>query len=136
MYVNQIDDIIDNILDKFYLESVQNDPTLKLISVKKQLNFAEYQHQINALIHSFMGTINISEIQKLINNKENLNRILDIIKRYLAYYYFLSMAYYYTGDIKTFRNNLIQYSKLQLTSDLVIKNFFDTSNNYQVITFY
>ena len=37
---------------------------------------------------------------------------------------FLSIAYYYTGTIKDFRNNLIQYSKLQENSTFTIKNFF------------
>ncbi len=61
---------------------------------------------------------------------------MNIIKRYIAYYYFLSMAYFYTGNLKDFRNNLIQYSKLQENSTFVIKNFFDTENNYQIIKFF
>ena len=61
---------------------------------------------------------------------------MDIIKRYIAYYYFLSIAYYYAGTIKDFRNNLIQYSKLQENSTFTIKNFFDTENNYQLIKFF
>lgn len=136
MYVSQIDNIIDQILNKLYLEGLSKDPTFKVIVNSKKLNYVEFREQINSFIQQFMKTINIEEIQKLINNRENLIRILDIIKRYVAYYYFLSIAYYYTGTIKDFRNNLIQYSKLQENSTFVIKNFFDTENNYQVIYFF
>ena len=97
MYINQIDNIIDQILDKLYLEGLVNDSAFQTIVGEKKLNYVEYHSQINTFIQEFMGTINIGEIQKLINNKENLIRILDIIKKYVAYYYFLSIAYYYTG---------------------------------------
>ena len=136
MYVNQIDNIIDTVLDKLYLEGLSHDPTFKLIIENKKIDYVEYRDKINEFIQNFMKTIDINEIQKLINNKENLARIIDIIKRYIAYYYFLTIGYYYTGTIKEFRNNLIQYSKLQESSAFTIKNFFDTENNYQIIKFY
>lgn len=136
MYVNQIDDIIDKILDQLYLEGISKDPTFQTIVQGNKINYVEYRDKINKFIQNFMTSIDITPIQKLINNKENLLRILDIIKRYIAYYYFLSIAYYYTGTLKDFRNNLIQYSKMQENSTFTIKNFFDTENNYQIINFY
>ncbi|AYV85275.1 MAG: hypothetical protein Satyrvirus9_1, partial [Satyrvirus sp.] len=136
MYVNQIDDIIDKILDKLYLEGLAKDVTFRTIVENKKINYVEYRDKINQFIQQFMNSIDITNIQKIINNKENLIKILDIIKRYITYYYFLSLAYYYTGTIRDFRNNLIQYSKLQETSTFIIKNFFDTENNYQIITFF
>lgn len=136
MYVNQIDNIIDQILDKLYLDGLKNDDTFNHIVNDGIINFVEYRESINNFIQSFMDSIDIAPIQKLINNKENLKQILDIIKRYIAYYYFLSLAYYYSGTIKDFRNNLIQYSKLQEKSAFTIKNFFNTENNYQLIIYY
>lgn len=136
MYVNQIDSIIDKILDNLYLEGLKKDNTFNSIVNGKKINYVEYREKINLFIQQFMDQVDKSEIQKLINNKENLARIMDIIKRYVAYYYFLSIAYYYAGGIKDFRNNLIQYSKLQENSSFTVKNFFDTENNYQLINFY
>lgn len=136
MYVTQIDNFIDKILDDFYLEAMFNDEVIHNIINKKSLNFVEYREKINKKIRDFMAKINVDSIKNLLNNQENLEKILDIIKRYIAYYYFLTIAYYYSGSIKDFRNNLIQYSKLQEKSSFVIKNFFDTDNNYQVITFF
>jgi hypothetical protein len=136
MYINQIDDIIDKILDKLFLMGLNNDKTFQMIVESKKINFVEYRDKINLSIQQFIETINITEIQKIITSKENLVQIVNIIKRYVAYYYFLSLAFYYSGTIKDFRNNLIQYSKLQETSTFTIKNFFDTENNYQLIKFF
>ena len=137
MYVTLIDNIIDKILDKLYLEGLAKDSTFRTIAEGKKVNIVEQRDKINKFIQNFMQTIDMAPIQKLIQNKENLTRILDIIKRYIAYYYFLSIAYYFNGTIKEFRNNLIQYSKLQETSpEFMIKNFFDTENNYQIIMFF
>ena len=113
MYVNQIDNIIVKTLDKLYLEGLTKDETFKSVTTGKKINFVEYRDKINKFIEQFMLSIDVDPIKKLINNEENLIRILDIIKRYVAYYYFLAIAYYYAGTIKDFRNNLIQYSKLQ-----------------------
>lgn len=136
MYVNQIDNIIDKILDRLYLDGLRKDPTFQMIINEKKINFVEYREKINSFIQSFLESLDTTEIQRLINIKENLIKIMDIIKRYIAYYYFLSLAYHYQGTVREFRNNLIQYSKLQESSTFHIKNFFDTENNYQVISFF
>lgn len=136
MYVNQIDNIIDSLLDQLATQMADKNGVLMSIIEGSKLNFVEYRDKINEFIANFMDEIDIAPIQELINNKQNLIRIIEIIKRYVAYYYFLSIAYYYTGTIKDFRNNLIQYSKLQESSTFFIKNFFDTENNYQIIKFF
>lgn len=136
MYANQIDTIIDKILDKLYFEAVSTDPLMKELLEGGKINFVEYREQINTFINKFMDSIDIIELQSIINNRENLTRILDIIKRYVAYYIFLTIAYYYKGTIKDFRNNIIQYSKLQESSMITVKNFYDTQNNYQLVQFY
>ena len=137
MYVNQIDNIIDQVLDKLYLEGLLQKNPFKTIIDEKKINFVEYHEKINEFIKSFTDSIDTNPIQKLINNKENLQRIINIIKRYVAYYCFLYMAYFYAGTVKDFRNNLIQLSKLQhQISTSHIKNFFDTENNYQLIIFF
>lgn len=136
MYVNQIDNIIDKILDELYLDFLIKDDTFNILISGKKINYVEYRDKINESIDKFVDSVDLSQIEKIINNNENLEKIIDIIKRYVAYYYFLSIAYYYTGNIKNYRNNLIQYSKLQENSVLSIKKFFDTENNSQLIKYY
>ena len=108
MYVNQIDNIIDQILNNLYFEILQN-KTLKIITEDNKINYVEYNEQINNFINDFIKNIDTTDIHKLINNKENLQKIMDIIKRYIAYYCFFYIAFYYKGTLKDYRNNLIQY---------------------------
>lgn len=136
MYVNQIDNIIDKILDKLYFDGLSKDKTFQTIVNGNKINYVEYREEINNFIKNFVDNIDTSEIQKLVNIKENIHLIMQIITRYVAYYYFLAIAYYYTGTVKDYRNNLIQYSKLQENSTFNIRNFFDTENNYQLVYFY
>lgn len=135
MYINQIDNIIDQILDNLYINGLNEDPTFKIIVDEKKINFVEYLSGINTFIQKFMSKIDAKNIEKTVS-KENLDYIVNIIKRYVAYYYFLSIAFYYTGTLKDFRNNIIQCSILQENLNFQIKNFFDTDNNYKLITFY
>lgn len=136
MYVSQIDNIIDQVLNDLYLKELYVNKTVNHLVKDKVINFVEYFEQINANINSFMDSINKESIQKIINSKENVIHIIDIIKRYVAYYYFLYIGFHYTGTEKDYRNNIIQFSKLQEGSTYLIKNFFDTENNYQIVTFY
>lgn len=136
MYVNQIDNIIDNVLDQFYLGAILNDDTTKNFIRGKKKDFVEAFDKINLLIKKYIEGIDTTPIQKLINSKENTQKIINIIKRYVAYYYFLYLGYYYDGTIKDFRNNIIQFSKLQEKSTYLINNFFDTENNYQLIKYF
>lgn len=136
MYVNQIDNIIDQTLDRLHFDGLSKDPTYNLIIGKNKTNYVEYRDKINAFIQKFVDGIDTNPIKELINNKENLDRIMSIVKRYVAYYYFLSIAYHYTGTIKDYINNLIQYSKLQENTTFNIRNFFDTENNSQLIHYY
>ena len=50
MYVNQIDDIIDKILDQLYLEGLAKDETFKSIVEGKKINYVEYREKINSFI--------------------------------------------------------------------------------------
>lgn len=136
MYVNQIDEIVSKIIDDFYVEKIVPKSPVKDIVDGKKKNFTEYRDKINDFIKSYIDSIDVSPIKKLINNKENFQRIIDIIKRYVAYYFFLYIAYNYEGTVKDFRNSLIQYSKLQESSTYQIKNFYDTENNYRLIKFF
>jgi hypothetical protein len=136
MSVNQIDDIIDQTLDQLYLEELNSNETIRILTEGKVINFVEHFDGINSCIRNFTNKIDKSKIQELVNSKENTQRILDIITRYVAYYIFLYIGFYYTGTFKDFRNNLIQFSKLQEKSLYSIINFFDTENNYRILSFY
>ena len=91
MYINKIDDIIDKIIDDFYntifVKEKKNDVLLS------EINFVKYQKQINEIFINYNKTINISEIRETIKNEDNIVTILEIIKRYLAFYLFLFIIF-------------------------------------------
>ena len=136
MYVSQIDTIIDQTLDRLYTEELFTNKYVNELIEKNVITYVEYFDKINMSIEKVVSEIDRTNIQTMINSKENVLHIINIIKRYIAYYYFLYIGYYYKGSIKNYRNNLIQFSKLYENSGYHIKNFFDTENNYRLITFY
>ena len=90
MYINELDKIFDNILDKFYKYLKKENISTKII---KDPNFVKYQNIIMQTLENFMKTLDLNKINKIVNNKTNYNKIKDIIKRYIAYYIILDLAY-------------------------------------------
>jgi hypothetical protein len=137
MYVNAIDEQIDEILNNFHAALIK-DPTFLKLYNDQIINFVIYREQINDFIKSFSesATTGNAKLESLVNNQNNLKQITDIITRYIAYWYFLLLAYYYPGTAKDFANNIIQYSAQQEKSNFKIPNFFDSVNNSQLLRFF
>src|SRR5665647_1394942 len=95
MYINQIDELLSRILDDFYNLIILKDP--RIDKIINEVNFVKYQKEINDIMASYMSTINIDEIRNLINNEDNVQMIIEIIKRYIAYYLFLTVGFFFKG---------------------------------------
>jgi hypothetical protein len=132
MYINQIDELFDNIIDKFYIYC-EKKSIFKTFS--KDTNFVKYQKDIISFIEKFYKSIDQTNITKMIE-KKNISFILNIIKRYCAFYIFLGIAYYYNGDRDLFITNLVEFSRDQKMSTFQIDNFFNSDNNYKIIKFF
>lgn len=133
MYVNQVDDLFDGILNKF------NDFLLKEKAFQKlssDTNFVKFQYDILSLIKKFIGGITKKDILDIIKNESYYESILNIIKRYCAFYIYLGIAYYYTGGRDLYITNIIEASKYQKDATFQISNFFNSENNSKIITFY
>lgn len=136
MHANQIDTIIDNILNVLYVDHLSKDKTFNKIISDKNLNLPEHIERINTFFDKFMKGVDTAEIAKLVNNKQNVSRIVDIIRKYLAYYYFIMIGFHFKGDIKTYRNNVIQLSKMQENLATYVEGFYNTDSNYKLILFF
>ena len=132
MYINKIDDLFDNIINKFNIY-------LKKKSIIKKFvldtNFVKYQNNIINVIKDYVDNINKKELSKIIN-LDNLELIIDIIKRYIAFYMFFSISYYYKGDRELFITNLLEFSRDQKLSKYKIPNFFNSENNSKIIKYF
>ena len=134
MYINKIDDIIDKIIDDFYnIVFVKDKKNNKLLS---ENNFVKYQNDINDIFINYNKIINISEIREIIKNEDNIVTILEIIKRYIAYYFFLFVGSFYTGTQDNYINNIVEFTKNQIDYNYKINNFFNSENNSILINYY
>ena len=134
MYINQIDDLFDNILNKLF-EYL----TDKKIFQKYNLdtNFVKFQNEIMNTLKDFISNyISKKEILELVKNESYYDFILGTIKRYCAFYIYLGIAYYYDGGRDLYITNIIESSKYQKDSTFQISNFYNSENNSKIITAY
>ena len=133
MYVNQVDDLFDGILNKFN-DFLVNEGAFKKLNT--DINFVKYQNDILLLIKKFIESIPKKDIIEVIKNPSYYESILNIIKRYCAFYIYLGISYYYQGTRDLYITNIIEASKYQKDSTFQIANFFNSENNAKIIIFY
>jgi hypothetical protein len=104
MYINKIDDLIDNVIDNFYVNIILKDKDL--VKIFKEPNFVKYQSEINKLIKKYIETINLSELKEIVKSNEAIHTISEIIKRYIFSYFFLTIGFNYQSKTYTFINNI------------------------------
>ena len=120
MYINQIDNLFDGILNKFYIFLIKK-KTFERFTEEE--NFVKYMNDIIDIIKLFINELNINEIENLITSKSHKNYIIDIIKRYCAFYVYLGIAYHYRDSRDLFITNIIETSKNVKDSTFNINNF-------------
>src|SRR5437867_452733 len=134
MYVNKIDELLDKIIDDLFNRIIIKDETMKLIT--NEINFVKYQKEINNILVNYIKSINVNEIRELVKNEDTVIIIINIIKRYVAIYLFLTIGAYYSGKPDTFINNIVEFSKNQSAYGFKIENFFNSENNAMIIQYY
>ncbi len=135
-YINKIDVLIDDSLNNFYLKYIVNSKDQFFNKLSKERNFTQYQLKINKYIDDFMSTIKEQDIEKLVNSTENIIRIIAIIKRYIAYYVFLMIGYFYQYDKDSYTRNIVEFMLSQSQYNFKIDNFFNSDNNAILFKFF
>jgi hypothetical protein len=133
MFITNIDNYLDKIIDKFYEHNLKKE-IFKNFS--KDENFVKYQNGIISNVKSFIDNLNKKELNDIISNKDNVEYILNIIKRYCMFYTYLGIGYYYKNSRDLFITNIIETSKNQKDIEYQIVNFFNSENNAKIINFY
>ena len=132
MYISKIDDLIDKVIDDFYL-NILSDKTLPKIF--KEVNFVKFQKEINILISDFIKTINLTEIRELVKSNDTVHAISEALKRYVAFYFFLTVGFNYKSKDDTFINNIVEFTKNQPEFGFKIDNFFNSESNSLLIKY-
>jgi len=136
MYISEIDDILDQTLDKFmYLWIVKNQITdlLSFLKLIKEPNFIKYQKDINKIIEYGQELISDKDINKFVTKNSNIVLIKNVISKYLCYYLFILIGINYKGKMSSFNNNLIELSRTFNNNKVQIENFFNTESNSIII---
>ena len=133
MYVNQVDDLFDGILNKFNEFLITEKAFQKLSS---DTNFVKFQNDILGFIKKFIESIPKKDIVQVIKKESYYDSILNIIKRYCAFYIYLGIAYHYEGGRDLYITNIIEASRFQKDATFQITNFFNSENNAKIIIFY
>ena len=132
MFINQIDELIDNILNNFN-EYINNIKIFKKIN--NSVDYVKYQNDIIDIIKNFINTINKKTITDIIK-ETYYNIFINTIKKYCAFYIYLSIAYYYSDSKDMYITNLIECGKLQSTINYDMDNFFNSNNNSKIINYF
>lgn len=122
MKIDNIDNIIKDIISKFDLY-IENNKILK--KIYNENDFVKYLNEILNIIKVYYKKTKKKLLDKNINNL----LLFKNIKRYIAYYIFLNIAYNYNGDHNLFLINMIEISKEIKNYNFIIDNFFDSINN-------
>jgi hypothetical protein len=75
MYINQVDDLFDGIIDKFNLFLIKEKVFDKLLS---DSNFVKYQNDILGYIKKYIESISKKEILTIIKNESYIDTIMNI----------------------------------------------------------
>ena len=133
MYINKIDELVDKIIDDFYNNIVLKKDVKKFFD---EVNFVKYQLEINKLLINYFNNIDKKEINDILQDEENTNKLIEIIKKYIGYYMFMTFAFFYTAKQETYINNIVEFSKNQPGFNFKINNFFNSESNSIIVKFY
>lgn len=131
--MNPVDTLISNTLDKF------NDflNKKKLINIfVSDTNFVKFQQDILSEIKLFVDSIPEQELKLICKTQNHIDYIKLNLKRYIAFYIYLSIGYFYKGDRELYITNIIETSKYQKDTTIQIPNFFNSENNAKLIKFF
>jgi len=134
MYINKIDDLIDKIIDDFYITVISTNKNLTKII--KESNFSKYQKEINETLDKYIKVINIKEIQDIVKSGDAVTTIKETIKKYTTIYLFLTIGFHYSNKDDTYINNIIEFTKYQSSYEYKIVNFFNSEGNALIIKYY
>lgn len=136
MYISEIDDILDQTLDKFMYTWILEPKIKELITFEKIIkdpNFIKYQQDINKIIEFGQDLIPDADLTKFVTKNANILLIKNLISKYISYYLFILIGINYNGKIELFNNNLIEFSRNQSSYALKIDDFFNTESNSSII---
>lgn len=131
MILNDIDNFIEKMIDKFYELFIKD---ILFSKLRRNINFVEYFNDINLFIKNFVDKIDLKPIKEFTSNNQKI--IINVLKKYLAFIVYLNIAYYYQDEKDLFITNIVETSQSQSKSTYQIEDFYTTQHNAKIIDAY
>jgi len=131
--MNSVDTLISNTLDKFNEYLMKKKLINKFIS---DTNFVKFQQEILSEIKIFVDSVPEQELKLICKTQNHIDYVKLNLKRYIAFYIYLSVGHFYKGDRELYITNIIETSKYQKDTTIQIPNFFNSDNNSKLIKFF
>jgi len=136
MYLSEIDDILDQTIDKFMYTWILETKAKELLNfseIIKQPNFVKFQKEINKILEFAIDLISQKDITKFVTKNNNIILVNNLIAKYICYYLFILIGINYTSKIELFNNNLVEFSRNQPNFPVKVNNFFNSESNSNII---
>ena len=128
MYLSEIDDILDQTIDKFMYTWILETKAKELLNfseIIKQPNFVKFQKEINKILEFAIDLISQKDITKFVTKNNNIILVNNLIAKYICYYLFILIGINYNSKIELFNNNLVEFSRNQPNFPVKVNNFFN-----------
>lgn len=134
MYIDKIDDYIFQIIDDFYSVFISKNKIIDKI-IDEQ-NFIQFQKDLNTNLIEYFKKLEINDVRKLFNKEESFTYVYDIVKKYVSYYLFVHISYFYKYNEDILVNNIVEFANNQPQYNFKVKDFFNPDSNSKTIEFY
>jgi hypothetical protein len=138
MYISEIDNLLEETIDKIMSNWIYENNLKNLIEFKKitaEISFVKYQSKINDSLQEIIYSIDEEKFKAFITREDSIYIIKNTVSKYLLYYIFIMIGLNYAGNINEFSTNLIDYSREQMKYTLKINEFFTPESNMNIIRY-
>jgi hypothetical protein len=132
MYITKVEDILNKYIDNFYDILNKNNITNNILN---DVSFVKYQNEINSILMSYIDTI-YKNIDNLTKNDKHKYLLFEMTKKYIAYYFFILIAFFYLNKQKIYVNNIVEFTINQGNYKLKINDFFNSQSNSNLIKYF
>lgn len=135
MYISEIDNFLEETIDKVMLNWIYENKLKNTIEFKKiisEINFIKYQKEINDFFGELIFSINVDKFKQFVVKDFNMEFIKKTISKYLFYYIFIMIGLNYKGSSNEFMTNLIDFSREQSNFEIKLDGFFLAETNIKI----
>ena len=131
MTIDKFDNLVIETLDSAYSIIQSNSSFVESISIDGK--FLKFQKEVNEILLKMESKITSAKISLITKNEESQKLIKEILKKYVAIFFFLLISFKYYKTRNIFVNKFIDFSRQQNNFLFKVEDFFNgESTNYVI----